>query len=60
MTNSETITKPKARKTARAVRHSPAAPKLREGGSFDHSFGLRHSTFVIRKSAIRNQQSAIL
>jgi hypothetical protein len=42
MTKSETMTKPEVRTAARCPRHSPAAPKLREGGSFDHSFELRH------------------
>jgi hypothetical protein len=37
------MTKPEVRKTVRSIRHSPAAPKLREGGSFDRSFELRHS-----------------
>jgi hypothetical protein len=65
MTKDETMTKPEARKAVRCIRHSPAAPKLREGGLFDHSFVIRHSSFVIfawrmfviRKSAIRNSMN---
>jgi hypothetical protein len=59
MTNSETMTKPEARKRARSIRALSAAPKLREGGSFDHSFDIRDSDFVIRPSAISNQKARI-
>jgi hypothetical protein len=47
MTNVERMTKPEARKMARSIQVLPAAPKLREGGPFDHSFVIRHSCFVI-------------
>jgi hypothetical protein len=57
MTNDERMTKHEARKTERSIQVLPAAPKLCEGGSFDHSFDIRHSDFVIWLTAIFNQNS---